>query len=147
MPANSAAEAHLQGATAKPTDPTQPPAADPSKPLMTPVSPPAGDDKKPSSGNATDKVSRSECDQAVGHAFDLAIPANDPRLAGLPPEVMQQLKAQAIAQAAQQNPSENPCAGKGISRGEYDCEMAATTLDEYKKCAPKDGKPVPKKKK
>ncbi|HEY8076432.1 MAG TPA: hypothetical protein VIF62_20045 [Labilithrix sp.] len=147
VPANSAAEAHLQGATAKPTDPSQPPPpppSDPSKPVMTPVAPSS------SSGNATDKVSKTECETAQNHALDVAI-ASDPRFQGIPPDVLATLKSQAMGQLVQQKPGENPCTnGKGITRAEYDCEMAATTLDEYKKCEPKDttaAKPGAKKKK
>jgi hypothetical protein len=88
--------------------------------------------KKPKPGK-TGPVSKQECNEALDHGLDLFI-ASDTRFQGIPPEMMQQFKSQAMKDALRDHAGQNPCAGKGISRTEYDCEMAATSLDDFKKC-------------
>lgn len=143
VPVNSASESRLAGK--KPAPDTQP-SEDPTKPVMTPLGGGGGggdddkdkkedpkkkkDPKKPDTG----AVSSKECNEALEHGLDLMI-AGDPRFAGIPPEVMQNLKGQAFKDAMSQYGGQNPCVpGKGITRAEYDCEMAASTSDEFKKC-------------
>jgi hypothetical protein len=141
VPANSSSENRLNG---KPADTEAKPAADPTQPVMTQMNGSNDDDKtKPKSGagSKTGPVSAKECNEALERGLDLMI-AGDPRFAGIPPEVMQNLKGSAFKDAMAQHGGQNPCAGKGISRAEYDCEMAASTLDDYKKC---DKMPKPKK--
>ena len=163
VPANSASEARLAMAGGKNPDapPTPPPSSDApqaqAQPVMTPVTPGASGSSattdsppKPAS-NANERVSKADCEAAASHGLDLMI-QGDPRFAGIPPEVLQTLKGQAFAQAAQQGADKNPCAGKGITRAEYDCEMGAPTFDDFKKCeavakpqAKPDAKPKKKK--
>jgi hypothetical protein len=117
----------------EPTDP------DPTKPLMTPLTTGGSDEGakpgEPATGTKRGQprkkgpVSKAECQAALDHGLDLLL-TGDPRFAGIPPEMMAQFKQTAMAA----NKAQNPCTGKGISRAEYDCDMAATTADEFKRC-------------
>ncbi len=146
VPANSSAENRLQGEK-KEERPAE--KNDPTQPLMTPVGAGGGaaggaaagagggddDDgkpKKPKPGK-TGPVSKQECNEALDHGLDLMV-ASDPRFQGIPPEMLQQFKSQAMKDALRDHAGQNPCGGKGITRAEYDCEMAATSSDDFRKC-------------
>lgn len=151
VPANSASESHVKdpnqaSTTTTPANTT----TDSSKPLMTPVgaggssgdaTPSSDTDSKstgvtaagtkpdPKAPKKTGPVSKKECEAAADHGLDLLI-ASKPELQGIPPEMMAQFKQQAFSKES----GNSPCAGKGISRAEYDCEMAAPTFEAYGKC-------------
>ena len=125
------------GATAQAQDPTQP--------LMTPLTTDDGSGKgdaaKPkSASNKTGPVSKQECEEVVDHGLDLLLGSN-PQFAGIPPEMIAQFKAQ----ARQDKAADNPCSGKGISRAEYNCGMAANNAADFQKCSAKPAAAKPKK--
>jgi hypothetical protein len=152
VPANSASESHVKDPNASSTAATPGNTTDSSKPLMTPVgaggssgdatpssdndsksagvTPAAGTKPDPKAPKKTGPVSKKECEAAADHGLDLLI-ASKPELQGIPPEMMAQFKQQAFSKES----GNSPCAGKGISRAEYDCEMAAPSFDAYGKCS------------
>jgi hypothetical protein len=148
VPANSSAESRLSGA--KRDDEPDSTASDPTQPLMTPMGRPGGsaaenaaaggdDDAATTPGAKKPKpdkkgpVSKQECNEALDHGMDLML-AEDARFQGVPPEMRQELKSQALKEALREHADQNPCVGKGISRAEYDCEMAAMSMVEFTKC-------------
>ena len=56
----------------------------------------------------------------------------DPRLEGIPPEMIAQLKAQALSEAATKQG--DPCATQEVTRAQYTCAMAAPTAAAWQRC-------------
>jgi hypothetical protein len=143
VPANSLAEKRLGGDDdkakkeddKKKVEEAQTDKADPTQPLMTPMST-GGDDPKggaaPGPGGApatkkTGKVTKAECGQLFDKYIELSIGA-DSRLEGIPPELIQQAKAQARGQKG------DPCEKEVVPRSKYNCAMAAQTPAAWQKC-------------
>jgi hypothetical protein len=56
----------------------------------------------------------------------------DPRLAGIPPEMIAQFKEQALSEA--QTKQGDVCATQDVTRAQYTCAMAATSVGAWQKC-------------
>ena len=144
VPANSLSEKRLADDGKKTDDGKKPETkpgateakADPSQPYTQPVGagagsgdegtpPPPGGKEKP--GKATGKITKAECNQVFDKYLDLAI-GSDARLEGVPPELIQQAKAQARQQKG------DPCEKEGVARSKYNCAMAATSTQQWEKC-------------
>lgn len=74
---------------------------------------------------------RAECMQVIDRYVELEVQAN-PALQGIPPEMLQQLLKTAKGQATSQKG--DPCAEEKITRGKYNCAMAAPSRDAWKAC-------------
>ena len=74
---------------------------------------------------------RAECTQVIDHFVDLEVQAN-PALQGIPPDMLAQLLKTAKGQASSQKG--DPCAEEKITRGKYNCAMAASTREAWKAC-------------
>ena len=157
VPANSASEERLNGATAKPkpvetTDPSQPlttpMTGDGSAGTTTPMPTPATNGKPGAKGAATatakeakeppaakgaggPKASKAECKQLFDKYIDLTI-GTDSRFEGIPPEMIAQMKASALAQA--QSEKGDPCSTQDVSRSQYTCAMGSTSTTAWQKC-------------
>ncbi|MFO0663531.1 MAG: hypothetical protein U0174_06245 [Polyangiaceae bacterium] len=97
-----------------------------------PVSPAASGSanaKGPTKGGP--KVSNAECEAAFDKYLQL-MAASDPRLEGLPPEIIAQAKQMAAAQS--QGKGGSPCTKNPPSRSQYDCAMAATSAQAWQRC-------------
>lgn len=106
---------------------------DPTQPLLTPIAGASGDEPRSNggargAGARPGKVSKAECAQLFDKYVDLAIGA-DARLEGLPPELVQQAKAQ-----ARSKDGGDPCDKQVVARAKYDCAMAATTPAAWQRC-------------
>lgn len=154
VPANSASEERLaMEGKGKPAP--APTADDPSQPLTTPMGaePPtttapaaAGTGKsggkgpkeakgpkevKDPKGGGGGKVSRAECKQTFDKYIDLTL-ASDSRFEGIPPEMIAQLKEQALSQA--QSQKGDPCSTQDVTRAQYQCAMSAPTTAAWQRC-------------
>jgi hypothetical protein len=162
VPANSASEERLKGegrakpATPQASDPTEPLTTPMTGDNNTATATSAGgaagkgapgkgskvplgkSGKEPSAGTtssaqtvATGKVTKAECKQLFDKYIDVAM-ANDSRFEGIPPEMINSLKEQALAQA--QSQKGDPCSGKEVSRAQYTCAMSSTSTGAWERC-------------
>jgi hypothetical protein len=92
--------------------------------------PPAKEPTGKAASAATGKVSKAECKQTVDKFIDLNMA--DPRLAGIPPEMIAQFKEQALAEA--NTKQGDVCSTQDVSRTQYNCAMAATSVGAWQKC-------------
>jgi len=156
VPANSASEQRLASGT--PPKSTASPSDDLAQPLTTPVggvepagaggagaaaAAPAGKaggkkdpkdpkvpkEKEPKSTGT--KVSKAECKQLFDKYIDLTI-GTDTRFEGIPPEMIAQLKEQALSQA--QSQKGDPCSTQDVSRTQYSCAISAPTTQAWQRC-------------
>lgn len=98
----------------------------------TPKDPPAPVAKDPPGAKgAGGKVSRAECKQTFDRYIDLTL-ASDSRFEGIPPEMIAQLKEQALSQA--QSQKGDPCSTQDVTRSQYTCAMAAPTTSAWQRC-------------
>lgn len=94
------------------------------------TSPPSG--PRPTKGGP--KATRTECEKALDRYIELQLTTN-PELAAVAKDLKQGGMLEALkAQARQQNGGKTPCETDGISRAQYTCGVAATTLDGWRKC-------------
>lgn len=161
VPANSASEQRL-AMEGKPKTATATPAEDPTQPLTTPLGggdPAAGsapatttgaaggggsgkgtgkggakgpkekDPPAPKGGGG--KVTKAECKQTFDKYIDLTL-ASDSRFEGIPPEMIAQLKEQALSQA--QSQKGDPCSTQDVTRTQYSCAMSAPTTAAWQRC-------------
>jgi hypothetical protein len=77
------------------------------------------------------KVSKAECKQLFDKYIDLTL-ASDTRFEGIPPEMITQLKEQALSQA--QSQKGDPCSTQDVSRQQYNCAIAAPTTQAWQRC-------------
>ena len=77
------------------------------------------------------KVSKAECKQLFDKYIDLTL-ASDTRFDGIPPEMITQLKAQALSQA--QSEKGDPCSTQDVSRTQYNCAISAPTTAAWQRC-------------
>lgn len=157
VPANSASEERLNGAAVKPKpvetiDPSQPlttpMTGDGSANTMTPMPTPAANGKPGAKGVATatakepkeppaakgaggPKASKAECKQLFDKYIDLTI-GTDSRFEGIPPEMIAQMKAAALAQA--QSDKGDPCSTQDVSRSQYTCAMGSASTTAWQRC-------------
>ena len=80
---------------------------------------------------AKGKATPAECKQAMDRAIDIML-TDDPRFAGIPPEMMGQLKQQALGQAKAQKG--DPCAKGEMTKAQYNCAMSSTTSPAIQAC-------------
>ena len=85
--------------------------------------------KEPKSAGG--KVSKGECKQIFDKYIDLTL-ASDSRFDGIPPEMITQLKAQALSQA--QSEKGDPCSTQEVSRTQYNCAITAPTTSAWQRC-------------
>jgi hypothetical protein len=122
VPANSASEERLRGsAPAKPVATGE----NAAQPLMTPMTP------SPAKPGATGKVTKEECKQLFDKYIDLTI-GGDTRFAGIPPEMVAEMKETALAQAEAQKG--DPCSTQDVSRAQYRCAMGSTSPAAWTRC-------------
>jgi hypothetical protein len=86
-------------------------------------------EKEPKSTGS--KVSKAECKQIFDKYIDLTL-ASDTRFEGIPPEMIAQLKEQALSQA--QSQKGDPCSTQEVSRTQYTCAMSAPTTAAWQRC-------------
>lgn len=86
---------------------------------------------EPKGGTATGKVSKAECKQLFDRYIDLTI-GTDTRFEGIPPEMIAQLKEQALSQA--QSQKGDPCSTQEVSRTQYTCAISAPTTAAWTRC-------------
>ena len=86
-------------------------------------------EKEPKSTGS--KVSKAECKQLFDKYIDLTI-GSDTRFEGIPPEMIAQLKEQALSQA--QSQKGDPCSTQDVSRTQYNCAIAAPTTQAWQRC-------------
>ena len=152
--ANSAAEQKMamegkpRTSTPSPEDPSQPlttplnaePASATPTPAATvgkngkPTKPGAKDPKEPKGGagaGGSGDVTKVECKQLFDKYIDLTI-GSDSRFEGIPPEMIAQMKASALAQA--QSEKGDPCSTQKVSRAQYTCAVAAPTTKAWERC-------------
>jgi hypothetical protein len=77
------------------------------------------------------KVSKAECKALFDKFIDLSI-GGDSRFEGIPPEMVQQMKASALAQA--QSEKGDPCSTQDVSRQQYNCAIVAPTSAAWQRC-------------
>jgi hypothetical protein len=159
VPANSASEQRL-AMEGKPKTATTAPADDPTQPLTTPLGgdPAAGspatttgaagsggsgkgagkggakgpkEKEPPAAKGGGGKVTKAECKQTFDKYIDLTL-ASDSRFEGIPPEMIAQLKEQALSQA--QSQKGDPCSTQDVSRTQYNCAMSAPTTAAWQRC-------------
>jgi hypothetical protein len=82
-------------------------------------------------GGGGGKVSRAECKQTFDKYIDLTL-ASDSRFEGIPPEMIAQLKEQALSQA--QSQKGDPCSTQDVTREQYKCAMTAPTTAAWQRC-------------
>lgn len=159
VPANSASEERL-ASDGKPKT-TAAPAVDAAQPYTTPLNPgPSTPDPSATGGGAAGggaaagatgkgagkggkgpagkdpaakggaKVTKAECRQTFEKFMDLNM--SDPRLEGVPPEMLAQLKAQALQEA--QTKQGDPCSTQEITRTQYTCAMSSTSSAAWQRC-------------
>jgi hypothetical protein len=90
--------------------------------------PAAKEPPAPKGGGA--KVSKAECRQTFEKFMDLNM--SDPRLEGVPPEMLAQLKQQALQEA--QTKQGDPCSTQEITRAQYNCAMSSTSSAGWQRC-------------
>jgi hypothetical protein len=78
-------------------------------------------------GSAGPAVSAKDCSDLFDKYLSLAIGA-DARLTGVPPEMIAQVKAQAIAAKG------DPCSGSKVTRKQHQCAMAAKSPEAWQAC-------------
>ena len=157
VPANSASEARL-ASDGKPKPSAPPPKEDAAQPYTTPLgggepgadggnggatatagttggatgkggkTPVGKEPPAPKGGGA--KVSKAECRQTFEKFMDLNM--SDPRLEGVPPEMLAQLKQQALQEA--QTKQGDPCSAQEITRPQYNCAMSSTSSAGWQRC-------------
>lgn len=86
--------------------------------------------KEPAAKGGGAKVTKAECRQTFDKFMDLNM--SDPRLEGVPPEMLAQLKAQALQEA--QTKQGDPCSTQEITRTQYNCAMSATSSAAWQRC-------------
>ena len=86
---------------------------------------------KAAAAGATDKVSKAECKQLVDKYIDLTI-STDARFEGIPPEMLEQFKSQAVTQT--QGQKGDPCSSQDVSRTQYNCAIASKTTQAWQRC-------------
>lgn len=118
-----------ENATSEPTKVAQTDAVVETQPVGRPSSSASAASKPPPKGGP--KVSSAECEQAFDKYLQL-MAASDPRLEGLPPEIIAQAKQMAMAQS--QSKGGSPCAKNPPTRPQYDCAMAATSSAAWQQC-------------
>lgn len=161
VPANSASEQRL-AMEGKPKTTRAAPAEDPTQPLTTPLNdgatgagaagastgagaagggasgkggakgskgPKEKDPPGPKGGGG--KVTKAECKQTFDKYIDLTL-ASDSRFEGIPPEMIAQLKEQALSQA--QTQKGDPCSTQEVTRTQYNCAMTAPTTAAWQRC-------------
>jgi len=94
-----------------------------------PKDPKVPKEKEPKSTGS--KVSKAECKQLFDKYIDLTI-GTDTRFEGIPPEMIAQLKEQALSQA--QSQKGDPCSTQEVSRTQYNCAIAAPTTQAWQRC-------------
>jgi hypothetical protein len=94
-----------------------------------PKDPKVPKEKEPKSTGS--KVSKAECKQIFDKYIDLTL-ASDTRFEGIPPEMIAQLKEQALSQA--QSQKGDPCSTQEVSRTQYTCAMSAPTTAAWQRC-------------
>lgn len=92
--------------------------------------PKAPKEKEPTKSTGS-KVSKAECKQLFDKYIDLTI-GSDSRFEGIPPEMIAQLKEQALSQA--QSQKGDPCSTQDVSRTQYNCAIAAPTTQAWQRC-------------
>jgi len=156
VPANSASEERL-AADGKPKPSSTPQSEELAQPLTTPMNgDPApgsaaataagggggasgkapgkggkGPKEKPEPKGTAGKVSKAECKQLFDRYIDLTL-GSDTRFEGIPPEMIAQLKEQALSQA--QSQKGDPCSTQDVSRTQYQCAIAAPTTAAWQRC-------------
>lgn len=90
---------------------------------------PAGKEPPAAKGGGA-KVSKAECRQTFEKFMDLNM--SDPRLEGVPPEMLAQLKQQALQEA--QTKQGDPCSTQEITRTQYNCAMSSTSSAGWQRC-------------
>ena len=94
-----------------------------------PKDPKVPKEKEPKSTGT--KVSKAECKQLFDKYIDLTI-GTDTRFEGIPPEMIAQLKEQALSQA--QSQKGDPCSTQEVSRTQYNCAISAPTTQAWQRC-------------
>jgi hypothetical protein len=85
-------------------------------------------------GRSGPKATRLECEKVLDRYLDLQLTTN-PELAAVAKDLEQAGMRDALkAQARQQNGGKTPCEQDGISRAQYSCGMAASTLEAWRAC-------------
>ncbi len=82
---------------------------------------------EPTRAPATGAVSQAECASLFDRYIDLEM-GDNAKLAGIPPEIIQQAKQQARAQSG------DPCVKEKVPRAKYNCAMAARTTAAWRTC-------------
>jgi hypothetical protein len=77
------------------------------------------------------KVTKAECKQTFDKYIDLTL-ASDSRFDGIPPEMIAQLKEQALSQA--QSQKGDPCSTQDVTRTQYNCAISAPTTAAWQRC-------------
>jgi hypothetical protein len=77
------------------------------------------------------KVTKAECKQLFDKYIDLTI-GSDERFAGIPPEMVAQMKDSALAQA--QSEKGDPCSSQEVTRAQYTCAIASTSTVAWQRC-------------
>lgn len=129
-PASSLADSRSHGEEeAEEEEPEEEEAPDPTSPYFVSVDearpPPEPTKVAPPAGDGKGRVTRAECDRAFDKYIELEI-AQNPRLHGVPPELIQQAK-----QMARQQHGDAPCTA---TRRQYNCAMAATSTAVWQRC-------------
>ncbi len=85
-------------------------------------------------GKSGPKATRLECEKVLDRYLDLQLTTN-PELAAVAKDLEQAGMRDALkAQARQQNGGRTPCEQDGISRAQYSCGMAASTVELWRAC-------------
>lgn len=125
--ANSASEARLNGTDNRAAPLGDITSADPGQPFLEPVV----SDTTPTSGTVaptnTGNVTKHECSQLFDRYLELSIGSDD-RLKDLPPEIMEQAKAQASQEKG------DPCQKGQVPRAKYTCAMRAQSPKAWETC-------------
>jgi hypothetical protein len=83
--------------------------------------------QKPTAPSSGPTVTAKECSDLFDKYLSLAIGA-DARLTGVPPEMIAQVKAQAIAMKG------DPCSGSKVTRSQHQCAMVANSVEAWQTC-------------
>jgi hypothetical protein len=145
VPANSLSETRLSSGTEQPKPsnsagtptPSLTQGADPTHPYVQKVGDsPSDPSEKPSDkpgkpgkgGKKGDKMTKQECEAVLDKFMDLEF-AENPKLRGLPPDVIPQVKQQAREMAR-----EKDSADCNATRVQYNCAMSAASTTGWKQC-------------
>ena len=82
-------------------------------------------------GGGSEKATAAECKQAMDKAIDVMI-SGDSRFSGIPPEMLAQIKDQALSQAKGQQG--DPCAKGDMTKAQYNCAMSASSSPAIQAC-------------